>query len=57
MHGKSRNSGLPKDEVAIAGFVSELSAKLDAYEIILGKQKFLGGDVSPSQPSESLFPS
>ncbi|KAJ7826729.1 glutathione S-transferase [Mycena leptocephala] len=39
-----RNSGLPKDEVAIAGFVSELSAKLDAYEVILGKQKFLGGD-------------
>ncbi|KAJ7096857.1 glutathione transferase [Mycena epipterygia] len=36
--------GLPVDEAALTQAVSELSAKLDAYEVIFGKQPFLGGD-------------
>ncbi|KAJ7096844.1 glutathione S-transferase [Mycena epipterygia] len=35
---------LPVDEAALAGVVSELFAKLDVYEVILGKQKYVGGD-------------
>ncbi|KAJ7454169.1 glutathione S-transferase [Mycena latifolia] len=41
--GKSRQS-LPVDDNAVAQAVSELSATLDVYEVILGKQKFLSGD-------------
>ncbi|KAJ7116858.1 thioredoxin-like protein [Mycena epipterygia] len=40
---KSRQ-GLPLDEAVIAEGVADLSAKLDVYEVILGKQKFMGGD-------------
>ncbi|KAJ7606442.1 glutathione S-transferase, partial [Mycena rosella] len=36
--------GLPIDEAAIARGKSELSAKLEVYEVILGKQKYLGGN-------------
>ncbi|KAJ6528231.1 hypothetical protein DFH09DRAFT_935384, partial [Mycena vulgaris] len=35
---------LPIDEAAAAAAVSELSAKLDVYEVILGNQKFLAGN-------------
>lgn len=41
-----RRQGLPVDEAALAQAMSEVSAKLDVYEVILAKQKFLGGDVS-----------
>ncbi|KAJ7458248.1 glutathione S-transferase [Mycena latifolia] len=41
--GKTRQ-GLPIDEAVVAQAVSELSAKLDVYEVILGKQKFLAGN-------------
>ncbi|KAJ6528236.1 glutathione S-transferase [Mycena vulgaris] len=40
---KSRQ-GLPIDEAAAAAAVSELAAKLDVYEVILGNQKFLAGN-------------
>ncbi|KAJ6506053.1 glutathione S-transferase [Mycena vulgaris] len=36
--------GLPIDETALAAAVSELSAKLNVYEVILGNQKFLAGN-------------
>jgi len=36
--------GLPVDEAALARGLSELGSKLDAYEVILGKQKFIAGD-------------
>ncbi|KAJ7655338.1 glutathione S-transferase [Mycena rosella] len=39
-----KRQGLPVDEAALAQIVSELSAKLDVYEVILGKQKFLAGN-------------
>ncbi|KAJ7125836.1 glutathione S-transferase [Mycena crocata] len=41
--GKPRR-GLPVDEVVIAEHMAELSAKLDVYENILGKQKYLAGE-------------
>ncbi|KAJ7118267.1 glutathione S-transferase, partial [Mycena epipterygia] len=39
-----QRQNLPIDEAALAETVSEFSAKLDVYEVILGKQKFIGGD-------------
>ncbi|KAJ7125835.1 glutathione S-transferase [Mycena crocata] len=36
--------GLPVDEAVVAEHMSELSAKLDAYEAILGKQTYLAGE-------------
>ncbi|KAJ6549336.1 glutathione S-transferase [Mycena sp. CBHHK59/15] len=36
--------GLQKDKAAFDKAVSDLSAKLDAYEVILGKQKYMAGD-------------
>ncbi|KAJ6454170.1 glutathione S-transferase [Mycena sanguinolenta] len=36
--------GLPIDQAALEEAVKELSAKLDVYEVILGKHRFLGGD-------------
>ncbi|KAJ7483164.1 glutathione S-transferase [Mycena latifolia] len=36
--------GLPTDEAVIAQALSGLSTKLDVYEVILGKQKFLAGN-------------
>ncbi|KAJ7144159.1 glutathione S-transferase [Mycena epipterygia] len=36
--------GIPKDQVVFDQEVAALSAKLDVYEVILGKQKFLAGD-------------
>ncbi|KAJ7624369.1 glutathione S-transferase [Roridomyces roridus] len=35
--------GQPVDEVALKGYVGELSKVLDVYETILGKQEFMGG--------------
>ncbi|KAJ7763303.1 glutathione S-transferase [Mycena metata] len=39
-----KNSGLPIDQAAVDAGLMDLSAKLDVYEVILGKQKFLAGD-------------
>ncbi|KAF7362985.1 Glutathione S-transferase [Mycena venus] len=36
--------GLPIDQAAVDEGLTELSAKLDVYEVILGKQKYLAGD-------------
>ncbi|KAJ7325380.1 glutathione S-transferase [Mycena albidolilacea] len=42
--GGKRLRGLPFDQAILDEALSELSAVLDVYEVILGKQKFLGGD-------------
>ncbi|KAF7346856.1 Glutathione S-transferase [Mycena sanguinolenta] len=39
-----RRQGLPVDKAALDEAVEELSAKLDVYEVILGKHRFLAGD-------------
>ncbi|KAJ6467689.1 thioredoxin-like protein [Mycena vitilis] len=39
-----RRRGLPVDHAVVEEAVAELSAKLDVYEAILGKHKFLAGD-------------
>ncbi|KAJ7107341.1 glutathione S-transferase [Mycena epipterygia] len=39
-----KRQGVPIDEAVLAEVVSEFSPKLDVYEVILGKQKFLGGN-------------
>ncbi|KAJ7649480.1 glutathione S-transferase [Mycena polygramma] len=36
--------GLPVDQAILASALAELSAKLDVYEVILSKHKFLAGD-------------
>ncbi|KAJ7097158.1 glutathione S-transferase [Mycena belliarum] len=36
--------GLPSDSAVFNALIAGLSAKLDAYEVILGKQKYLAGD-------------
>ncbi|KAF9223930.1 glutathione S-transferase-like protein [Gyrodon lividus] len=36
--------GLQPDELAVAKHLADLNAKLDVYEVILGKQKYLAGD-------------
>ncbi|KAI5984874.1 glutathione S-transferase [Pisolithus albus] len=36
--------GLPTNEQAVAERLTMLEAKLDAYDVILGKQKYLAGD-------------
>ncbi|KAJ6454126.1 glutathione S-transferase [Mycena sanguinolenta] len=36
--------GLPIDQAALDEACKELSSKLDVYEVILGKHRFLGGD-------------
>ncbi|KAJ6463179.1 glutathione S-transferase [Mycena vulgaris] len=36
--------GLPTDQTALAAAVSQVSATLDVYEVILGNQKFLAGN-------------
>ncbi|KAF7362978.1 Glutathione S-transferase [Mycena venus] len=41
--GKARR-GLPIDQALVDESLAELSAKLDVYEVILGKQKYLAGD-------------
>lgn len=37
--------GQTTDQAAVDAAVAQLSAKLDAYEVILGKQKYVAGDV------------
>lgn len=37
--------GLEPDQVRVAEYITTFNGKLDAYEAILGKQKFLAGDV------------
>ncbi|KAJ7106319.1 glutathione S-transferase [Mycena epipterygia] len=39
-----KRQGVPIDDALLAEAVSEFSPKLDVYEVILGKQKFLGGN-------------
>ncbi|KAF7346804.1 Glutathione S-transferase [Mycena sanguinolenta] len=39
-----RRQGLPVDQTVLDEAVKELSAKLDVYEVILGKHRFLAGD-------------
>ncbi|KAJ7641065.1 hypothetical protein FB45DRAFT_352399 [Roridomyces roridus] len=41
-----RTRQLNVDEVALAGYVEELREKLKVYDVILGKQKYVAGDVS-----------
>jgi glutathione S-transferase len=41
-----RYSGLTTDEVLVAKHTETLNAKLDVYEKILSKQKYLAGNVS-----------
>lgn len=44
-----RNKGLgPADEGRVQSLTTQLLAKLDAYEVILSKQKYLAGGVSSS---------
>lgn len=45
--GPSSQRGLDSDIAAFDDAVAGLSAKLDVYEVILGKQKFLAGEVLP----------
>jgi len=37
--------GLPADEERVKELIPQLESKLDVYEVILGKQKYLAGDV------------
>ena len=37
--------GLAADEERVKVLIPQLESKLDAYEVILGKQKYLAGDV------------
>lgn len=37
--------GLPTDQSAVDAAVAGLALKLDGYEVILGEQKYLAGDV------------
>jgi glutathione S-transferase len=46
---------LPIDQAAVDAGLADLSAKLDVYEVILGKQKFLAGDVSMAYEFPSEF--
>ncbi|KAJ6611035.1 glutathione S-transferase [Mycena sp. CBHHK59/15] len=39
-----KRAGLDVDQAALDKHVADLSAKLDAYEVILGKQKYLAGN-------------
>lgn len=40
--------GYPTNEEALKGAIDQLNVKLDVYDGILGKQQYLGGDVSSS---------
>ncbi|KAJ7890356.1 glutathione S-transferase [Mycena leptocephala] len=39
-----KSRGLPVDEAVLAEGLAEFGAKLDVYEVILGKHKYLAGD-------------
>jgi glutathione S-transferase len=51
-----RLRGLPFDQDVFNEALAELSAVLDVYEVILGKHKFLGGDVSSSPCANTYTP-
>ncbi|KAK6983806.1 glutathione S-transferase [Favolaschia claudopus] len=42
--GKPEYFNLPIDHAAVEGYTSQLSERLDVYEVILGKQRFLAGE-------------
>ena len=42
----NRRRGRETNEAALKGALSALDGKLDAYNDILGKQRYLAGDVS-----------
>ncbi|EIW77394.1 glutathione S-transferase [Coniophora puteana RWD-64-598 SS2] len=42
--------GLSPDEVVVEEQLKALEVKLDAYDIILGRQKYIGGNSSPTFP-------
>jgi len=44
----SRLRGLTPDIAVFDNLISELGTKLDVYEVILSKQKYIAGDVSSS---------
>ena len=44
----SRYRGLEPDQAVLEGHLRELGAKMDVYDKILSKQKYLGGDVHTS---------
>ncbi|KAK7013308.1 glutathione S-transferase [Favolaschia claudopus] len=42
--GKPEYFNLPIDHAAVEGYTSQLSERLDVYEVILGKHRFLAGE-------------
>lgn len=50
-HFVCRMFGVKTDEEAVKAPLATLNAKLDVYEKILGKQKYLAGDVSADHTS------
>ena len=44
----SRKKGLTADEKVVQGLIEKFEEKLDGYERVLGKQKYIAGDVSHS---------
>lgn len=44
-----RHRGLEADEAKVVQLLNNLNAKLEAYEVILGKQAYLAGEVSVQQ--------
>jgi hypothetical protein len=53
----SRNYGGKTDQAALQDHLGKLNAKLDVYDRILAKQKYLAGDVCGSHlfAAKSLF--
>ncbi len=47
--------GLEPDEERLKEFISTLDQKLDGYETILGKQRFLAGNVGDTIFSSTLL--
>jgi hypothetical protein len=41
----NRHRGLEPNEARVSELLNHLNAKLDVYEVILGKQAYLAGDV------------
>lgn len=49
-----RHKGLPANEDRVKEYLENLSAKLDAYNDILGKQSYLSGEVSSRFPEINM---
>ena len=49
----TRKLGLPPDKEIFDKYMTELSGKLDVYEKILSKQKYLLGDVRQFLPADT----